>query len=453
MEQKSGERSIFPVNGQFFVKRQVFKVFKLRKMRYNRGCVPAKQMRDGFGRHANFRMERGLDMNNIRHYWDTVYIWHLVFAPLACLSAGIYYTCARYFGYYSDVPWWLVCTFLGSQLLYLIIAGVLIYIRRKNRMEKEQYIGIVKWYITIMLLIQYVFVMFPFAAVHTWGCTFLFLIFILFLFDFKFMTGNILGYALIILAAHILYGDKHLAGNEMYEVLLFRVAIFIDYGVAAIFISYYQEQFFKRIQMEQEKEDLQKSQQLAYYQNLDLMDKELRRFRHDIKNHFLCLEELFLKDQLPELKEYFANLVETYSETEQVYFSGNVIVDAILNYDMAHMLGSNVRPVVYGRLPDISTVSSMDLCTVFSNMLSNAIKGSNRIGRENELVIQFQGGDRYFSILVTNELGEGGEDKKADDRNHGYGIQNIQEAADKYQGIFEQKEENGRFAMQVYLPI
>ncbi|MBR1741218.1 MAG: GHKL domain-containing protein [Lachnospiraceae bacterium] len=136
-----------------------------------------------------------------------------------------------------------------------------------------------------------------------------------------------------------------------------------------------------------------------------------------------------------------------------------MIIDSVLNYGISHTCSAYVKPVVYGRLPEIVSVSAMDLCTVFSNMLSNAIKGANLLEEENELVIRFQGGEQFFSICVTNQTkkNENVEREKAEnsDRNHGHGLKKIKEVAEKYTGEFEQTEdlEKGSFRMQIYLPI
>lgn len=401
------------------------------------------------------RRVRGKIMNKMEKFWDAVYVWQLFLAPLGCLSAGIYYSYCKYKGFYEQVPWRYIIAFFSSQLLYVAIAGMLLRIRKKNVMAPGTYVRVVKTFVSTILLLQYCSVMLVFPAFHTWGCTFFFLIYILFLFDFKVMIYNVCGYMLVAVIAHVVCRDQHLLAENgtRFETLLFRVVIFVLYCIFSIAISYLMEKFIKQLEFEEEKMTFLSQQQLKYYQNLDLMDEELRKFRHDITNHFLCMQELTEREDLLQLKQYFRDLLNDYSQNGQVYFSGNVIVDSILNYDLSHLCGKNVVPVIYGRLPQIESVSSMDLCTVFSNMLSNAIKGANLLEYENELLVSFRGGEQYFSILVTNQVGTVRGEAAEEDRNHGYGVRNIMEVIEKYQGIFEQGENAGIFMMQVYLPI
>ena len=99
----------------------------------------------------------------------------------------------------------------------------------------------------------------------------------------------------------------------------------------------------------------------------------------------------------------------------------------------------------------------MDLCTVFSNLLSNAIASANRVNPDKnpEIVVCFKGGKHYFSITVSNSMAEEEQNKKKKkkDRNHGHGIHNIRETVEKYKGSFEQNIEGDVFISSVYFPI
>ena len=399
-------------------------------------------------------------MNVTKKYWDTVYLCQLLLAPFSCLCAGIYYTLCRIHGQYAAIPWTLVLMFDCSQLLYLVIALVLLF--QRKHIAANLYIQAIKCYVFICLLIQYSFIMLLFPASHTWGCTFLFLVFVMFTFDFSFMLLNLICYFLVAFSAHMLFPNQHLQylydnnrSENLVESLCFRLTVYIVYSLLSAAITYFVEKFLRQIQLDEDINQALSQKQLTYYQNLDLMDQELRKFRHDITNHFLCMNDLLNREDIPELKKYFTALQISSLENAQLYFSGNAIIDSILNYDLTHLCQPSVKPVIYGRLPDITSVSSMDLCTVFSNMLSNAIKGANNNPEENELSISFHGGDHYFSIRITNVKKTASAPSKSS-RSHGYGVNNIQEIVRKYHGIFEQNEGNeaeGLFTIQVYLPI
>lgn len=399
-------------------------------------------------------------MKIMKIYWDAVYFWLLIFAPSACLSAGIFVTYFRFQGIYSDTPWFYVFLFDGSQLLYLLISIYFLLKRRQENTISSSFLSKVKWYITISLLIQYNFLMHVFITDFVWSCTFLFLILIVFLFDAKMLLLNVVAYISSFTVAHLLHKNQHLPAQQEYyaDDIWFRIIVLVLYSIFLVAITYYIEKFMHRAQMENDDNQFFMEKQLEYYQNLDIMDKELRKFHHDIHNHFVCLQNLIQNNKQQELQEYFQDLMNTYTENDTLYFSGNLIVDSILNYNLTHLCNDNVETVVYGTLPKIDSLSSMDLCTVFSNMLSNAIKGANASTMANpELIIHFQHGDKYFSITISNSTAltadNGHISFSKKDRNHGHGIHKIKEVTEKYQGIFEQTQKDGRFTMQIFLPI
>lgn len=393
-------------------------------------------------------------------YWETVYFWLLIFSPFACICAGIYTTFFQTQRLFPDASWLYIFLFDGSQLLYLLLSIYFIYKLKKRYTDSNILFLQIKWYITISLLNQYNFLMHVFITDYIWACTFLFLILIVFLFDAKMLYLNVAAYIFSFCLSHILHKEQHLSfyPDHYAAALCFRIIVLVLYCIFLFAITYFIEKFMQRAQSEHDENQFLLEKQLEHYQDLDLMDKELRKFRHDIQNHFLCLQQLVANGNQTELQQYFKDLMDTYSKNENLYFSGNLIVDSILNYNLTHLCKDTVTPVVYGTLPQIDAISSMDLCTVFSNMLSNAMKGANADPKNApSLIIHFQHGDKYFSITIRNSMAEAAKNKHRshhiEDRNHGHGIHKIEEITKKYEGIFEQSEKDGLFTMEIYLPI
>ena len=197
------------------------------------------------------------------------------------------------------------------------------------------------------------------------------------------------------------------------------------------------------------------TKQLDYYKNMDVMDMEIRKFRHDIKNHFICMEAMLNYGNTEELKQYFRGLQAEFSIQKNMYFSGNDVIDTILNHDLSHNCQEEVNVMIRGNLPKIKTVSAIDLCTLFSNLLSNAINAANKCvsAREAELMISFSGGSRYFPIKISNSVLVKEISQMKKDRNHGYGLNKINRILEKYDGRVEQNIENELISITVYLPI
>lgn len=407
---------------------------------------------------------QGKRMNIIKKYWDSVYIYVLLIIPCYCACAGIFETICKAAGMYADLSWFQIAAFDVSQLIYLGIAVYFIYRNNKDSSYIPEHLFYVKGFIMVSLFIQYNSILILFPSNHIWACTFAFFAAFVFLFDSKIMLANILIYFASLITVHVTRPDKYLSlgSNNLMEAIAFRLVIFWMVAVCTLLIVYFVEKFLMQAQENREENIHLLEKQLQYYKNIELLDTELRKFRHDIRNHFICMESLLNSGKEDELQDYFKDLQQNFSFRETMYFSGNDVVDAILNYDIPHDCRPEVEVTVYGRLPKLRTVSAMDLCTLFSNLLSNSIRSANQCtdSIDPQIVIHFQTGKKYFTISISNSIRPEDDTihltkkrKKHTDRNHGFGLNKIKEVLEKYDGRFEQIAEQQMLTIKVYLPI
>lgn len=399
-------------------------------------------------------------MNIIKKYWESVYIYILLLIPCLCGCAGIYWSICKMFGLYTELSWNVIGVFDLSQVIYLAIA---LYYICKNRKDADyilNHLSHVKCFILVSLFIQYNFIMLLFPSEHVWGCTFLFWVVIIFFFDVKMMIIHILLCLVSLLIHHMLRPEEFLPVNsaDIGESISFRVLILCLVTLSVLLIVYFVERFLIQAQEDSDENVRLLEKQLEYYENMELLDTEIRKFRHDIQNHFVCMEHLLHSGKNEELQVYFNGLQQIFSFQEKIYYSGNDIMDAIMNYDIPHHCLGEVKVTVKGLMPELKTPSSVDVCIVFSNMLSNAISAVNRcVGLlDARLVIEFQAGKRFVCIAVSNTVCEKETltfRRAHKDRNHGYGLSKIKEVLEKYDGKYEQYMEEDMIVIKVYLPI
>ncbi len=398
-------------------------------------------------------------MNIIKKYWDSVYIYVLLLVPGLCMCAGIFWTVCKWRGLYPNLAWSEIIVFDGSQLVYLAVALFFIYRNKKDSSYISEHLMYVKGFIIFALFLQYNFILYLFSSVYVWECTFLFFAIIVFLFDSKLMLLNIMSYFCSLLVAHILRPEKFLPLEQanLPEIIAYRVVIFILTAFCIMIIVYFVERFLMQARESNEENIHLMKKQLEYYKDMEFLDTEIRKFRHDIKNHFICMESLLHNGNVEELQQYFSDLQQSISFQKKMYFSGNEIVDAILQHDLPHYCKEEVNVTIYGNLPCIGNVSAMDLCTLFSNLLSNAITSANQcVGiSDSQLTIHFSSGEKYFSIAMSNSILNKSsiKSRKKQDRNHGFGINKIKNVLEKYDGRFELNVGQEILTIKVYLPI
>ncbi len=399
-------------------------------------------------------------MNIIKKYWNSAYLIILPLIPALCMCAGLFWTVCKYFGYYSDVSWSSIIIFDCSQIIYMGISIFIIYKNKDNPLYIASHLFQIKCYIMVLIVVQYTFILCLFPAPHTWECTIIFLLITVFFFDTRLQIINSAFCSLSLLINYAIKLEDFFPNRTAYtfQILSYQIVIYSLSVIVLTVIVHLTEAFLIQAQDSREKNAHLLQKQVQYYKQLDLMDQELRRFRHDIKNHFICIEALLEQGKEEELSRYFKDLQQSFCSREQLYYTGNSVTDAVLNYELHRHCEKNVCVTVSGILPQIQTVNAIDICSLFSNMLTNAIHATNMCHDKanQQLTIQFQHGKEYFSISIQNGSEQDLTNKEPEDnnnRNHGHGLYIIKEIVDKYNGFFEQIKENNVVHTTIILPL
>jgi sensor histidine kinase regulating citrate/malate metabolism len=138
---------------------------------------------------------------------------------------------------------------------------------------------------------------------------------------------------------------------------------------------------------------------------------------------------------------------------------GNEILDAILNYYLPS-LKENVKISVTGKCIGNIKVSNMDLCTIFSNLIQNAVEEvAGDSTNEKELYVWIQEGKSYLQIEIINSISDVHEATKEnffksykdDIRNHGIGLRNVKNTLERNGGVLELRKENNKFIATVII--
>ena len=107
-------------------------------------------------------------------------------------------------------------------------------------------------------------------------------------------------------------------------------------------------------------------------------------------------------------------------------------------------------------------ILSSDLCVLVSNLAKNAVEAVMQLPEEKrEIRFEVAQGRDYLHISMENTcMGNYLCDKneklittKRDSKNHGYGIDNIEQVTRKYKGRFEVQKDSGKFSVGIYLKL
>ena len=236
---------------------------------------------------------------------------------------------------------------------------------------------------------------------------------------------------------------------------VFVAMIAICIAVMVLLYIFQQKEHF-RVKADLERE--YNEQQREYFRLMLEKERETRRFRHDIVNHLICIQNAVRNSECKNADSYLNDLLSEMSAIrEKQYDVGNEVVNVLINYYLLPI--RNVCQVtIDGYLGDIEHISQMDMCTVFSNVLKNAVEA---IGENGEIIIQVVRKEKFAEVIIKNSYKsevcvskEGKlETTKSDKSNHGFGLENVQRTVQKNQGRFQYKMNGDWFEVDIILPI
>ncbi len=187
--------------------------------------------------------------------------------------------------------------------------------------------------------------------------------------------------------------------------------------------------------------------QLEHFRTYQETQRETRRVHHDMKNHIACLYNLILEGKYDETNKYILGLNTQIEQIDRELHTGNDIVDAIVNEKLANAKKDQISISIEGKLGYL-TVDAMDLCTIFSNSIDNAVEAlKESYVPEKEMQIQFKQQNAMQFLMFRNPVEQGKSTltfstTKGDYINHGFGLGNIRMAVEKYKGYMEYYLEN-----------
>ena len=198
--------------------------------------------------------------------------------------------------------------------------------------------------------------------------------------------------------------------------------------------------------------------QKQHYEHMLLQYEELRKFRHDVKNHMLALNSMCTSEDNSQIKKYLSQLTNEVSSKKPVEYTGNRELDAVIAPFVLEAESKNIKVQFKGRVSDNVVIDMFDMCTIISNLLNNAIEACEKI-QEDKRIIEFEiagyNSQIFISVCNSYDMESIINQKqkfittKEDKLNHGIGLENVRRTVKKYDGDMRISQENERFIVSI----
>lgn len=186
--------------------------------------------------------------------------------------------------------------------------------------------------------------------------------------------------------------------------------------------------------------------------------KELRLFKHDVNAYLNTVEQLALDKKYIEMNDLIGEM-KSMSSSNVINKCTNIYIAATINQFLSLINENDIQfNLVYNVFDDIN-MKSIDICSLFNNLIKNAIEANinNNSIREINISLDKQGTALVVNInnTVTNDFDMNallnGITSKKDKLNHGLGLININKVINMYHGNIEYKRINDKLYTNIIL--
>lgn len=204
--------------------------------------------------------------------------------------------------------------------------------------------------------------------------------------------------------------------------------------------------------------------QMFYVENTQDMLKSINSQRHDFNNHINCLYGLLKLNKVKEAQEYIERLADELNEFNIVVDAGNPVLTALLNTKLMVAQREKVYMEAEVNLPEEMGIESIDLSIIMGNLLDNALEACKKVDNEHKY-IEIDMGIKSSNLIIkicnskSNDVkvdfsnANGSFTSKEDASNHGFGLNNIRQAVDKYHGIVKFEDNGEFFIANIAIPV
>ncbi|MCI7589935.1 MAG: GHKL domain-containing protein [Spirochaetia bacterium] len=189
---------------------------------------------------------------------------------------------------------------------------------------------------------------------------------------------------------------------------------------------------------------------------------ELRRMRHDMKNHLSGILGMVNAGHIKDADEYIQNMLNDSigMEKDEISRTGNIVVDSLVNHKYALALKNNIQFETRVFIPSVLPFQNGHLAIIFGNLLENALEACQKLPEEQRyILLEATYTKEMLQICIKNscQLKQKRDSNgrylttKEDASCHGIGLVSVEQALAEYDGELFIENERGEFRVSAVL--
>ncbi|WP_455717944.1 sensor histidine kinase [Anaerosporobacter sp.] len=219
-------------------------------------------------------------------------------------------------------------------------------------------------------------------------------------------------------------------------------------------------QVYKKLQYMNKTEVENHTQKLVLDRQKDAI-KMIRTKQHEYKNHIESINALLLEHDINRAEYYILKLLEQSIDTDQTIKKNASFMEILIDYKLKEARTNEIQIIQKLTVCHDIPIEDYDLAIVINNAMNNAIEACIKLPANKRYIkciitiklsylnFYFENSCREDIECVNDELLTTKDDKAV----HGFGLQNIKQVVNKYNGIFMIGANKGIFTLKCSLLI
>lgn len=188
-------------------------------------------------------------------------------------------------------------------------------------------------------------------------------------------------------------------------------------------------------------------------------NEELREFKHDLKNYLLPLQEAMETMPQSEMAKVWEKINQKIEDVQTLIQTGNSYVDSMINTKIT-LARSEKVDVKCTILSKMEGIDDLEFCTVFGNLMDNAIEAERKVTGKKEIIIFVEEKMGYLRLEIQNKIERSVLNEnsslnttKKDTSSHGIGHKSVKRTMQKVGGALKYYETGDLFCAEAVFPI
>ncbi|MBR6808111.1 MAG: GHKL domain-containing protein [Clostridia bacterium] len=193
----------------------------------------------------------------------------------------------------------------------------------------------------------------------------------------------------------------------------------------------------------------------THYEEVENMYRNMRAWRHDLRNHLQVVKTYVDSGNIEAVGEYLQKLEVDLTTVDTVIKTGNMMTDAILNSKISLARSKNIPVTADANIPVKLNLSEIDLCVIIGNLFDNAIEASLSLPESERMIrvyMDMKGTQLYISFTNLTATKKQSAFTTSKGEGHGFGLMRIDHTVEKLHGYVRRGSEDGAFTTEILLP-